>query len=173
MRARPGAAPLFIAAAERVAGSFLAVVTALTFVTVVLRYVFSTSIPDSYDLSRNFLGILIFWGIATTGYRGEHITVDLLWGFLPPAGKRLLDVLSSLFTLGCMAMFAWAMATKVLGTRASGEETYDLNLPIWPFYGLAWAGLAISVVLLVLRLAHQIMQPLASPTDIRPVSITH
>ena len=25
------------------------------------------------------LGILIFWGIAATSYRGGHITVDLVW----------------------------------------------------------------------------------------------
>jgi TRAP-type C4-dicarboxylate transport system permease small subunit len=143
----------FATAAERIAGLFLAVVTALTFATVVLRYGFSTSIPDSYDLSRNFLGILTFWGIAMTGFRGEHITVDLLWGALPPAGKRVLDVMSTLFTLFCMAVFAYAMATKVMGTLNSGETTYDLNLPLWPFYGLAWAGIAISVPLLILRLA--------------------
>jgi TRAP-type C4-dicarboxylate transport system permease small subunit len=150
-------AELFIAGAERAAGGFLAVVTVLTFVTVVLRYGFSTSIPDSYDLSRNFLGILIFWGIAITGFRGEHITVDLVWGALPPSGKRVLDLVSTVFTLICMGVFAWAMASKVLGTRASHETTYDLNLPVWPFYAVAWAGLAVSVVLLVLRLVGQLV----------------
>ena len=141
--------------AERVAGLFLAVVTALTFATVVLRYGFSVSIPDSYDLSRNFLGILTFWGIAMTGFRSEHITVELVWGALPPRGQRALDLLAGLFTLACMAVFAWAMAGKVIGTMDSGETTYDLSLPIWPFYALAWAGLAISVPLVPLRLAGQ------------------
>ncbi len=36
-------------------------------------------IPDSYDFGRLLLGILIFWGIAATSYRGNHITVDLLY----------------------------------------------------------------------------------------------
>src|ERR1700761_7442892 len=103
--APPGPADRLILGVEQVAGGFLAVVTALTFVSVVLRYVFSWSIPDAYDLSRNFLGILIFWGIAVTGFRGDHITVDLLWGALPPPGKRTLDVLGTIFTLFCMAVF--------------------------------------------------------------------
>jgi TRAP-type C4-dicarboxylate transport system permease small subunit len=103
-----------------------------------------------------------------TGFRGEHITVDLVWGLLPPGGKRVLDVLSTLFTLGCMAVFAWAMATKVMGTRADGETTYDLSLPIWPFYALAWAGLAVSVILLVLRLLGQVVRPIEPvPAEIR------
>ncbi len=156
-----GFAELFTTIVERAAGAFLALVTALTFATVVLRYGFSVSIPDSYDLSRNFLGILIFWGIAVTGFRGEHITVDLVWGFLPPRGKQALDLLATLFTLGCMATFAWAMATKVLGTLHSGETTYDLNLPLWPFYGLAWGGLVMSVPLLLVRLMRQFRQPAA------------
>lgn len=156
---------------ERAAGGFLAVVTALTFVTVVLRYGFSTSIPDSYDLSRNFLGILIFWGIAVTGFRGEHITVDLVWGALPRRGRHALDVVGTLFTLVCMAVFAWAMWTKVLGTMASGETTYDLNLPLWPFYSLAWAGLALSVPLLCVRLLRQLRDP-AEPSDGAP-TISH
>jgi TRAP-type C4-dicarboxylate transport system permease small subunit len=164
------AASGFATSAERIAGLFLAVVTVLTFATVVLRYGFSYSIPDSYDLSRNFLGILTFWGIAMTGFRGEHITVDLVWGALPPFGKRVLDLLSTVFTLLCMAVFAYAMATKVLGTRNSGETTYDLNLPLWPFYGLAWAGLAISVLLLVLRLVNQMTTP---QTHSASIAITH
>ncbi|HWK44253.1 MAG TPA: TRAP transporter small permease [Stellaceae bacterium] len=174
-----GWADLFIGGAERVAGSFLAIVTALTFVTVVLRYGFSISIPDSYDLSRNALGILIFWGIAVTGFRGEHITVDLVWGVMPPFGRRVLDALSTVFTLGCMTVFAWTMATKVVGAHASGETTYDLSLPIWPFYALAWVGLAISVPLLILRLVRQLTRPLpaaastGSNTDATPITLSH
>ena len=30
------------------------------------------------------LGILIFWGIAATSYRGTHITVDLVWSAAGP-----------------------------------------------------------------------------------------
>ncbi len=161
----------FATTAERVAGLFLAIVTLLTFLTVVLRYGFSVSIPDSYDLSRNFLGILTFWGIAMTGFRGEHITVDLLWGALPRRGQRMLDIVSTVFTMFCMAVFSYAMATKVLGTEASGETTYDLNLPIWPFYALAWAGLAMSVLLLLLRLASQLMQSTTANPD--AITITH
>ena len=156
-----------IGGAERIAGGFLAFVTALTFVSVVLRYVFAWSIPDAYDLSRNFLGILIFWGIAVTGYRGDHITVELFWNVLPPRGRWMLDLLANLFTLVCMAAFAWAMATKVLDVYGSHEATYDLRMPVWPFYLLAEAGLAGSLLLLLVRLARQARAPLpAGPAQI-------
>jgi len=93
---------------ERAAGGLLALVTALTFVSVVLRYVFNWSIPDSYDLGRNLLGILIFWGIAVAGYRGAHITIDLLWNALPRRAQgrpgRVLDLVLAL----AMGALAWA-----------------------------------------------------------------
>jgi TRAP-type C4-dicarboxylate transport system permease small subunit len=66
---------------------------------VVLRKFFDTSIPDSYDFGRLLLGILIFWGIAATSYRGNHITVDLLWTYASPRWKRYIDVFATLVLL--------------------------------------------------------------------------
>lgn len=152
---QPDRTERFILWAERIAGSFLAFVTALTFISVVLRYIFSWSIPDSYDFSRLFLGILIFWGISVTGFRGDHITVELLWGALPPRGRHVLDLLGTLFTLFCMAAFTWAMGDKVLDTYHTGEETYDLHLKVWPFYFVAWVGIAASILLLLVRFTRQ------------------
>ncbi len=168
--AHAGPTDRIIGVAERVAGAFLAFVVALTFVSVVLRYAFAWSIPDSYDLSRLFLGILIFWGIAVTGYRGDHITVDLLWNALPRRARHTLDLLATLFTLGCMAVFAWAMASKVLDELATDERTYDLRMPVWPFYLLAWLGLGASVLLLIVRLARQLRAPEAAAEAALPAS---
>ncbi len=69
----------FIDGIELIAAFFVGVVALDIFVSVMLRYFFSVQIPDSYDFGRLLLGILIFWGIAATSYRGNHITVDLLY----------------------------------------------------------------------------------------------
>lgn len=162
-----------IGGAEIAAGGFLALVTALTFVTVVLRYTFAWTIPDSYDLSRNMLGILIFWGIAVTSYRGDHITVELIYNVLPRWGRRALDIVATVFTLVCMAAFAWSMLDKVGDTAASGETTYDLHMPVWPFYGIAWLGIAGSVLMLLVRLARQVRSPAAPPASTPHTLPTH
>ena len=82
----------FIDGIELAAAIFIGIVAIDIFVSVILRYAFSASIPDSYDFGRLLLGILIFWGIAATSYRGGHITVDLVWAAAGPRGKRLIDV---------------------------------------------------------------------------------
>src|ERR1700732_3259750 len=78
----------FIDTIEWLAAAFVGIVAVDIFVSVLLRYFFSVSIPDSYDFGKLLLGILIFWGIAATSYRGGHITVDLLWSAVGPQGKR-------------------------------------------------------------------------------------
>lgn len=161
----------FIDAIEVTAASFLAVVTLLTFVSVLLRYFFAWAIPDSYDFTRLLLGILIFWGIAVAGYRGDHISVDLLWSASPPWAKRAMDVFAALVTLIAMIALTWMFAVKVIGTRADNVGTFDLRQPVWIYYLVAWIGLASSVILLVARTARLVFWPekLARPSEFHSV----
>ena len=99
---------------ETVAGLFLAFVTALTFTSVILRYVFSAPIPDSFDISRLLIGVVVFWGIAVAGYRNEHIQMDVLWSALGDKGKFAIDLFSTLCALGAMAVFARMLGNKVV-----------------------------------------------------------
>lgn len=149
----------FIALIEMTAAGFLAVVTALTFVSVILRYFFAWAIPDSYDLTRLLLGILIFWGMAVASYRGDHISVDLLWGAVPPWAQRAIDTFASLVTLIALCAFTWMFGEKVIGTRADHVATFDLREPVWIFYFIAWLGLASAVLLLVLRTLRLMLWP--------------
>ena len=149
----------FIGWIEAAAAWFLAIVTALTFVSVILRYLFVWQIPDTYDISRLLLATFIFWGMAGTGYRGEHITVDLLWSVFGATGRRMIDLFASVLTLLAMAVFAWMMGVKVIGTRADHVLTFDLRQPVWIYYALAWFGLIAAVVLLLIRLYRLVLHP--------------
>ena len=149
----------FIDTIEVTAAGFLAVVTLLTFVSVLLRYFFAWSIPDSYDFTRLLLGIVIFWGIAVASYRGDHISVDLLWSVSPPWAKRTMDIFAALVTLVAMAAFTWMFAIKVLGTRADNVGTFDLRQPVWIYYAIAWIGLGSAVLLLVVRTVRLVLSP--------------
>jgi TRAP-type C4-dicarboxylate transport system permease small subunit len=161
--------------AELLAGAFLAIAVAIAFVTVILRYVFSWSLPDGYDISRNLLGILIFWGIGVTGYRGEHITVDLVWGALGAPARRLMDIFAVTVSSGCMGFFAWATILKVTGTAKSSVSTFDLHLPVWPFYAVACVGIVAGVLLILIRLMRLVAGTEAAPppqADELPPSLT-
>jgi TRAP-type C4-dicarboxylate transport system permease small subunit len=137
---------------ERAAGLFLGAIALITFVSVSLRGTLGVAIPDGFDVSRLMLAIAMFWGIASTSYRNEHIQVDILWQMLPPAGRRRLDLAATGITLAFMAVFAAMLAQKVLSTWRSGEATFDIRLQIWPFHLLAAAGIAFATLLLAIRM---------------------
>ena len=144
---------------EWIAAMFVGLVAADIFLSVVLRRFFSLQIPDSYDFGRMLLGILIFWGIAATSYRGGHITVDLVWASASPRWKRAIDVFATLVLLFVVTVQTYTLFDKVRGTYYDNVLTFDLRLPTWPFFAIAWAGDVSAVVLIAIRTYRLIFHP--------------
>src|SRR5580698_6522065 len=148
----------FIDGIELAAAAFIGIVAIDIFVSVLLRYLFNTSIPDSYDFGRLLLGILIFWGIAATSYRGGHITVDLVWANVGSKYQRMIDVFATLVLLFVVTVQTYTLFDKVRGTYYDHVLTFDLRLPTWPFFAVAWAGDVSAVLLIAVRTYRLIVQ---------------
>jgi len=161
----------FIDGIELVAAGFVGLVAADIFISVLLRYFFSVSIPDSYDFGRLLLGILIFWGIAATSYRGTHITVDLVWVNVSGKYQRYIDIFATLVLLFVVTVQTLTLLDKVTSTYADNVLTFDLRLPTWPFFAVAWAGDVSAVVLIAVRTYRLIFRPdlMAGGYQIKPV----
>jgi TRAP-type C4-dicarboxylate transport system permease small subunit len=149
----------FIDGIELLAAIFVGIVALDIFVSVLLRKFFSVSIPDSYDFGRLLLGILIFWGIAATSYRGTHITVDLVWSAAGPRGKRWIDVFATLVLLCVVTVQTGTLFDKVRLTYNDNVLTYDLHLPTWPFFAVAWLGDVSAVLLIAIRTYRLVFRP--------------
>src|SRR6187200_885452 len=144
---------------EAIAAVFVGLVAADIFLSVLLRRFFSVQIPDSYDFGRMLLGILIFWGIAATSYRGGHITVDLIWGNVGPKYQRMIDVFATLVLLFVVAVQTWTLFDKVRTTYNDNVLTFDMHMPTWPFFAIAWAGDGAAVLLIAIRTYRLIFHP--------------
>ena len=149
----------FIDSIEWIAAIFVGVVAADVFISILLRYFLNVSIPDSYDFGRLLLGILIFWGIGATSYRGAHITVDLLWANVGARWQRFIDIFATLVLLVIVIVHTWTLYDKVAATRADNVLTFDLRLPTWPFFAVAWAGDVSAVLLIAIRTYRLIFYP--------------
>ena len=149
----------FIDTIEWVAAGFVGIVAANIFIAVLLRNIFSYSIPDSFDIGRLMLGILIFWGIAATSYRGGHITVDLIWANVGPKYQRMIDVFATLVLLFVVSVQTWTLFDKVRGTYNDNVLTFDMHMPTWPFFAVAWAGDVSAVLLIAIRTWRLIFHP--------------
>jgi len=148
-----------IDAIEWCAATFVGIVAANIFLAVFLRKFFAWQIPDSYDIGKMLLGTLIFWGIAATSYRGSHITVDLVWSAAGPKAKRAIDVFATLVLLFVVTVQTVMLFDKVRATYVDHVLTYDLNLPTWPFYAVAWLGDVSAVVLIAIRTWRLVLRP--------------
>jgi len=169
--ARPSVMDRMITTIEWLAALFVGLVALNIFVSVVLRKFFNTSIPDAYDFGRMLLGILIFWGIAATSYRGTHITVDLLYANVGPRMQRVIDVFATLVLLFVVTVQTYTLFDKVTSTYAENVSTFDLRLPVWPFFLVAWLGDASAVLLIAVRTYRLIFHPelLGGRYQIKPV----
>jgi TRAP-type C4-dicarboxylate transport system permease small subunit len=139
------------------AAVFLAIITTLTFVAVLMRYVFNLPFPGSFDVSRLLLGVAIFWGIAAAAWRGEHIQVDILWQFLPVRAQRALDLFADIVFCIFIAGITWMLYWQVWRVQASRQTTFEMSIQIWPFYGIAWLGIAFCFLVLLARILRAII----------------
>lgn len=166
---RTSAIERLIAFTETAAGIFLAAVTMLVFVNVMLRggstglsdlinwvqgnesFRFVLTIPEWYHLSCLALGVSVFWGLAATSYRNDHIKVDILWDWVSPANKRLIDIFATGSLFLFLLVFTYMLGVKVVSGYWSGEATYDLRLKLWPFHLVMALGIAFATILVAIR----------------------
>src|SRR5260370_6063304 len=141
----------FIDAIEWIAAGFVGIVALDIFLSVLLRNTLNYAIPDSFDIGRMLLGILIFWGIAATSYRGTHITVDLIWANVGPKYQRIIDVFATLVLLFVVTVQTWTLFDKVRGTYNDNVLTCDMHMPAWAVLAVAWIGHVSAALLVAIR----------------------
>ena len=137
---------------EILAGLLLGFVTLLVVVSTAGRYLFTSPVPDAFDLSRLMIGACVMWGFASVGYRGGHIKVDLFAEMMPASWRRFVDTFAWLVLLFFVLLLTWKMFERVDSAQRSNELTFDLHIPVWPFMSLIWIGTAASVITILVRL---------------------
>ena len=142
----------FCALVELVAGAMLGAVMLLIVASTAGRYIFAWTIPDSFDMSRLLIGACIMWGLASIGYRGGHIAVDLVHEMVSAPWRRLIDLFAWAVLLLFTGALTWMLWYRVVSAYASNESTFDLRLPVWPLLALIWVGCAVSLVTVTLSI---------------------
>lgn len=122
--------------------------TGMTFVNVVLRYVFKSSISGSFEMTSYCLSLIVLLSMAQTQQEKGHIRVMLLPNLFPEKLRIAVDLFALL--LGCVlwagtgfALWRWAGTSLTTGEIAPGPWPFS----IWPFkYGSAIGILAYAFV---------------------------
>jgi len=115
------------------ASAILFCMMTLTFVDVVLRYVFNRPLRGGFEVTELMLLVLIFAGLPLVTHANEHVTMDLIDRWL---SARARDALSRVMeALGAALMFAltWFMWIKAQRIAGYGDTTDVLRIAVGPF----------------------------------------
>ena len=102
---------------------FLAVMVAMVFGNVVLRYAFNSGIAVSEELSRWLFVWMTFIGAVVALKDHGHLGTDMLVARLSPMGKKICLVISQLLMLGITGMI-------FTGSLAQTKINLDVEAPV-------------------------------------------
>jgi C4-dicarboxylate transporter DctQ subunit len=127
----------------------LGLMTVLTFVQVILRYVFHASLVWSLEATSYLFGCLIAVGMAYGVRTHAHIMVDVLTRRLSPSWQRRVAGLALAASLGYAALMIYAGGVYVSGLFALGHRAQDIPLPRWVLASILPLGFGLLAVRLL------------------------
>ncbi len=140
-------------AADRLEEAFMVVVlaamTLLTFVQVVLRYVFGASLVWSLEATTYLAAWLVLVGMSYGVRTQAHIAVDLVTSRLPPRAARGVTLVALVCALGYCALMIYGSTVFVERLIALGNDARDIPLPRWLLTAVMPFGFALLAVRLL------------------------
>ncbi len=109
----------------------LATMTLLTFLQVVLRYVFNTGLLWVLETTTYLFGWLVLIGISYCVRERAHIGVDALVRTLPPTARRYVGLLVLALTLLYTGLMLYGGIVYIDKMHTIGVEAEDIPMQRW------------------------------------------
>jgi len=130
----------------------------VTAVDVAGRYLFNRPLAGGFELTELMLAALIYCGLPLVSQRREHIVVDTLDPFLPPALKRVFGVFAELVCAAALGGLGYLIFMRAKRVADYGDTTSVLLLPLAP---VAYLMAAMIVITALIHLWHAVRPPSA------------
>ncbi len=146
---------------EGIISFFLAFMTLLVFVEVVLRFGFSTGLLWAQELTLLLGAWMVLFGVSYGLKIGSHLGVDALVRVLSSKVRRLVTiaaVLASLFYCGLFIRGSWVYLAKMYQVNI---YMHDLPIPKW----FAMCILPLGFIMMTVRLLQLLLQLLRGKAD--------
>lgn len=105
--------------------------TAMTFLQVVLRYVFNSGFVWALEATTYAFIWMVLLGISYGVRQNAHIGVDVLINALPRHAKRVVSLLGVALCLIYAAVMLWGSLLLVQRLMDLGSNARDLPIPRW------------------------------------------
>jgi TRAP-type C4-dicarboxylate transport system permease small subunit len=125
----------------------------ITVADVALRALFAVPIHGTYELVELGLACTVFTALPAVFLRDEHLVVDVVDSFAPPAAVRRLDLIGALCSLLVLAVMIWRMVPLALDMQEFGDVTADLSIPKLVYWVPVLLGVGASVLAVLVFIA--------------------
>jgi C4-dicarboxylate transporter DctQ subunit len=125
----------------------LALMTVITFVQVIARYVFNYSFVWALELVSFLFAWLIFIGMSYGVRTGSHIGMDAVVKMIGPRFGRLLTFMATVLCIVYSAILCYGSWRYISAIYRIGNYAQDLPVPVW----VPRLALSIGFTLLTIR----------------------
>jgi C4-dicarboxylate transporter DctQ subunit len=146
---------------ESILAVLLGVMTLLTFIQVVLRYLFNTGITWSLEGTSYSFGALVLIGMSYGVRTHTHIAVDLFVGKMPKKMRRFFQATAIVACLIYAALMLYGSTVFVDRLYQLGNLARDVPAPKW----LLTATMPLGFVLLTYRFLEAALHLLRGDDD--------
>jgi len=126
----------------------LAMMMFLTFVDVLLRYLFNSPVPGATELIEFMMGIVVTFSVVYCAHKRSHIGVDLVIERFPERTRRLIDCITSFLALILFLLITWQAFIYIADEYHSKLTSAVLYIPVYPF--IATVAVALAILCFVL-----------------------
>jgi TRAP-type transport system small permease protein len=132
-------------------GALLGVLMLLIIVDVTGRYLFSSPLYGSLDLSITILVLVVAASLAYGGRTGAHVTADIFTTLVSARIEWLTGLFVKFFAAAVTALWCWRLFVTGRTAARLGESTMLLNIPFEPIYQALGAGVGLFAVVLLIE----------------------
>ena len=129
---------------EWIISLMLLAMTGLTFLQVVMRYVFNSGFTWALELTTVFFAVMIFVGVSYGVRVGSHIGVDALVKLLAPGKRKFVSILAVLLSLVYVGFILAGSMEYVLKMKQVGIELEDMPIERWQVLAVMPLGMALT-----------------------------
>jgi TRAP-type C4-dicarboxylate transport system permease small subunit len=141
----------------------LVVAAILTVIDVCGRYV-RLPLPGTLEVSSLCLALSVALTLAHTQALKGNTDVDVLYNYLPPRLKELINVVNSLLCMLIVGLITWRAWPWVAFSHRTQEWVDIVGWPLWPFKAVMLLGLFCLCAQLILDIVESLRKLAGKPS---------
>ncbi len=126
-----------------IGGFAVVAVSAITVISVIGRYIFSTPITGDYEIVEYGISVAAFFFFAFAHASDSHIIAEFFSSIMSARTRRTLDSIQNLILLAILVILVWRVAVGGIDKFETGDESMFLSMKTWWLHAVGTFGLAL------------------------------